>query len=48
MIVSTRYGIELPQRSPSWFARQERQAPVCVAVEHGDAATSTVADSLSA
>jgi DNA primase len=26
--LSARYGIERPERPPTWFARQERQAPV--------------------
>ncbi len=33
MVLSTRYGISLPKRPPSWFARQERQAPVRDAIE---------------
>jgi DNA primase len=28
MTLSERYGIALPERPPSWFARQKRQAPV--------------------
>ncbi len=28
LILSTRYGIELPERPRSWFARQERQRPM--------------------
>jgi DNA primase len=28
MALAQRYGIELPERPPSWFARQKRQAPV--------------------
>jgi DNA primase len=33
MILSTRYGIPLPERPPAWFARQKRQAPVRAAIE---------------
>lgn len=33
MILSTRFGISLPERPPAWFRRQERQAPVRAAVE---------------
>ncbi len=33
MVLAGRYAIELPQRPPSWFARQERQAPARAAIE---------------
>ena len=33
MILSTRYGIQLPERPPAWFRKQERQAPVRAAIE---------------
>ncbi len=33
MVLSTRYGISLPERPRSWFDRQERQAPVRDAIE---------------
>lgn len=33
MILSTRYGIQLPERPPTWPAKQERQAPVRQALE---------------
>ncbi len=33
MTLSTRYGIPLPERPPSWFRKQERQAPSRAAVE---------------
>ncbi len=33
MILSSRYGISLPERPRSWFDRQERQAPVRDAIE---------------
>jgi DNA primase len=31
--LSTRYGVELPGRPPSWFRKQERQAPIRSAIE---------------
>ena len=31
--LATRYGIQLPERPGSWFARQKRQAPVRDAIE---------------
>ena len=31
--LAVEYGVELPQRPPAWFARQERQKPVRGALE---------------
>jgi len=33
MILSQRYGIELPGRPQSWFAKQQRQRPIRDAIE---------------
>ena len=33
MSLAVEYGVELPQRQPAWFARQERQKPVRDALE---------------
>lgn len=33
MVLSTRYGIELPERPLAWDARQERQAPMRAKIE---------------
>lgn len=33
MVLSTRYGIELPERPLAWYARQERQAPMRAKIE---------------
>jgi hypothetical protein len=33
MVIATRYGIELPARSESWFDKQQRQQPIRDALE---------------
>ncbi len=33
MELSRRFGVDLPQRTPSWFAKQKRQRPMRTAIE---------------